>query len=205
MPTIYPTTAEVQAKCTALGFTAPSDAESILNAVVADFENMTGYRPFLADAGDTTWTFDPPYKAKDLTLELGGAFISITTVSIGEVELTTDDYDLMPLNAGDESMGYEELRFRNHPGDVKASVEIVGRRGLYTSIPYDVFQALLDEAAGRCQVATSASGSADIQSVKQGAMSVTYGAPDSMGRTGFAKTAAAKFDATIRKYRRMVI
>lgn len=204
MPTAYPTSSEVQTKCTEQGITAPSDIAGILAGVISDFELRTGFKPFKADDADTTWNFDPPWMAKDRTLDLQGGFVTITSIEIDGVAVDSDDYIKLPINASDESKGWTEIRFEDHPGFVGASVEIVGRRGLYTSIPYDVFQAILDEVVGRCSM-TGASASNDIQSVKQGQMSVTYGAPDSMGRSGFAKGAAARFDAVVNKYRRLVI
>lgn len=203
MPAAYPTEAEVSAKITELGGTVPSDLAGIVLGVIEDFERLTGFVPFLS-GGSGTWDFDPPYLAKDLTLDLAGAFTTITSVSIGESELSATAYDKLKLNAADESQGWTSIRFRNHPGTTPASIHIVGVRGLYTVLPYGVYQAILDEAAGRAMNRTASSQS-DVQMVKMGQMTVNYGQADSMGRTGFAKSAASQFEKTIRQYARLVI
>ncbi|TXH54538.1 MAG: hypothetical protein E6Q97_10675 [Desulfurellales bacterium] len=211
MPTTYPTAAEVTDRCAELGFTAPAGVDSILAAVIADWKRQTGYRDFLTTGADADYTYDPPYLIRDYVLDLERGFVSFTAIEINGTELTeTDDYDLLPLDVTAASIaaggaGWREVRFKTHPGDKQASVTITRTARLYAVIPGDVYQAILDEAAGRCYSMSSAAG-AGISSVKQGAVSVTYDSTaDSMGRTGFARIAAAQFENTVWRYKRMVI
>jgi hypothetical protein len=204
MPAAYPTESEVTTKMVELGLTVPSNIAGILAGVIEDFEQLTGYVPFLADASDTVWDFDPPYLAKDLTLDLAGGFTAITSITINGSAIDSTGYDKLKLNAADESQGWTSIRFRSHPGTTPASVQITGKRGLYTAIPNAVYEAILAEATGRASLSV-AGASGDVTKVKMGQMEVTMGASDSQGRTGYAKTAAAQFERVIMRYRRLVI
>lgn len=200
----YPTTADVQTFIEAMGLTAPSNLDTIVDGVVSEFERKTGYQPFLADAAATTWTFDPPYQMRGFRLNLEGAFFTVTAVEVNDTALTiTDDYTLLPLNAARfvPVRGWDELMFKSHPGTLAGSIEVTGRRGLYAALPDDVYQAIFNKAARLGISAGSASG-LDVKRVKQGTREVEY----ATGKDGEVLKLTAwddEFAATITRYVRM--
>lgn len=194
----YPTTAEVSTVLSEQGITPPSTLDKIVNAAIADFEAQSGYAPFLGATAAADWTFDPPSKIPGFILDLEGGFWDVDAIVIGETTLTTDDYDLLPLNAASESRGWNEIRFLFHPGFTPASVVITGKRGYAEELPDDVYEAILGEILRRATLKASAGGERPT-GVKQGLVTIKLAS----GENSTLEEAQEQYDSTILKYRRM--
>ncbi len=194
----HPTTAEVSTVLSEQGIAPPSTLDKIVNAVITDFEAQTGYAPFLGSSTAADWTFDPPSKIPGFILDLEGGFWDIDEIVIGETTLTTDDYDLLPLNAANESRGWNEIRFLFHPGFEPAGVVITGKRGYAEELPDDVYEAEFNEMLRRATLKAMSAGGERPTEVKQGMMTVKLAS----GENSTLEEAQEQFDSTILKYRR---
>lgn len=152
----WPTLEDVQARYDDLRLTAPADdtITAALNACVSAWEQKTDYHPFLADADDTTWLFQPDDLCLlDFGVDGGpGGFISITSVTVGVtyanptgIELVAGrDYLLKPANAANRSRPYTYLTGKRVEYDAgEASIEVIGRAGFAETVPADVWEAVL--------------------------------------------------------------
>ncbi len=169
----YPTAADVQTGIEEQGLTAPSNLAQIVDGVIADFKRKTGHNWILADAAASTWAFDPPYTDRGFVLDFKGAFVSVTSISIDGSAVDADGYDLLPLSAAGESRGWTEVRFHRHPGSLPASVSVVGKRGLYSLLPDDLYDALFNRMM-RKGIASASQGLGPVQRVKQGGVEVEF-------------------------------
>lgn len=193
----YPTVAEISSALTEQGVAVPSTLDQIVAAAISDFEQGTGYVPFLGSATEESRTYDPPYKAQDLTLNLKGGFWAIESVVISDVTLAAEYYDLLPLNAEADGRGYNEIRFRVHPGYEPASVVVTGKRGYAEELPDDVYQAIFDEAQRRA-VLKSQSGGEQVSEVKQGLVTIKLAS----GSTSSLEDIESRYAQKVLDYRR---
>lgn len=193
----YPTEAEVSSALTEQGVTVPSTLSQIIAAVITEFEYDTGYVPFLGSGTEESRTYDPPYKAQDLHLSLKGGFWEIESVALAGVTLDDEYYDLLPLNAVADGRGFNEIRFKIHPGYAPASVVVTGKRGYAEELPDDVYQALFDEAQRRA-ILKSQAGGEQVTEVKQGQMVVKLAS----GAMSSLEEIEARFEQTVLDYRR---
>lgn len=194
----YPTASEVSEQLTAAGLPIPVGLDRILGAVISDFEAKTGFVPFAESTDTVEVTFDPPNLIPGYVLDLLGGFWSVDSVEIDGTALTTDEYDLLPLDAAIRGVGWNAIRFRNHPGSEPASIVVTGKRGYAQNCPDDVYLAILDEATGRAIVRGSA-GTFIATEIKQGQVTVKGGGSgDESGSK--ASLFCKAFTAMIRKY-----
>lgn len=139
----WPTASDVVAACQARGVAVePAIADVWLSAAISAFESMTGWHPFLAEAGLSSLTYDAPGLVPGFVLELQTGLVAVQSVSIWDSELAADDYILHPVNKDYVT----HVQFKHHPGHGKQSVSVVGRRGRVESVPADVYQAVLMQA-----------------------------------------------------------
>jgi hypothetical protein len=208
VPTAYPTTDELQTFLEDQGLTAPADAQLNLHRLraIEDLEVRTGYRPFLADASESEWRFDPP--AFHSPLNLSGGFWAISEVRIGLTDIDTDgtllteetDYILLPNNHIALNRPIEEIQFVVSPGSRARSIKIKGARGFSATIPSDVYQAIIERAAALAMLEI-VQGHSIATEIKQGPIDITYSpnaANDKIGKWN------SGFNDVVRRYRRNV-
>lgn len=155
------------------GVTPPSGLASIRAAVIRDWNLKTDYVPFLGAANVTEHTYDPPFKIRDFTLDLGGGFWQVDSVALNGTVLTAGtDYDLLPLDAANLGRGWDKLRFRNHPGYAPSSIVIEGKRGYAENLPDDVYEATSNEMCRRAVAKSQDAIASDLQEIKQGPVTI---------------------------------
>lgn len=158
----YPTWQDVELKLKSIAVW-PTDATKQLlareqaaigaGAVVDEFERRTGWKPYLADSEDSTWSFDrlDPYGE----LDLEGGFVSITSVTInGTLQTLNTNYTTEPRNATGLGVPITRLHwpyggYRHVYPTTPNGIVVVGKRGAVTTLARqrDVWQALQEAAA----------------------------------------------------------
>jgi hypothetical protein len=207
----YPTTSELTGYLGSptLPTVISSGYQSMLDSAVEDFERLTGIKPFKADANASTTIFSSAHESGD-ALYLPTTYFTLTSLKAGVTlsdagtELVVDqDYFLLP-----EAGPYDMVRFRGPRSFGIKDFSVTGRKGYSTTIPEDVFEAILLKAAVTIYnyQANAAGGSA--YNVKQGPVELNFG--ESFGKlegglAGKAKAAEQRFNAVVAKYKRMVI
>lgn len=175
---MWPTLAEIQTKLALRGLTVPPDAEltAIIDGVIAEWDSMTGYSPFLAETNPVTRTFDPPAwrTGTPAELDLRNGYVEITSVKVFQVDgaggttltLGSTGYQPWPQDAP-----YRRLLLAFYVSGMPNTIEVIGRRGYSDSIPADAWKALYDVVVAR--VAQEQSGG-DVSKMKQGPVEMTY-------------------------------
>lgn len=156
----YPVDADVVAFIAAAGIALPSGMaalEGYAEAANREFEQETGWPPFLADADDSTRTFDPPgphltgggyaqTRGGRRVLALRAGLVSLTSIDCGGI-LPATQYRLLPLNAAVQGKPSSIIEFLVPIFGQAGSVLVTGRWGYSVTVPEDVFQAILRIAA----------------------------------------------------------
>ena len=118
------------------------DFDGACEAAVDAWENMTGFKPFLADTVDSTHYFEPDGSP---IVDLRGGFVSITSVAVNGNAVTLNTaYRTMPLNAATNGKPIQYLKFDRYygtfisfyialPGQA-APISVTGKRGAYASL-----------------------------------------------------------------------
>jgi len=142
--TTYPDSTDLTARLTGLGLTTIPAGVSLddeLEAAIEVLETVSNQAPFLAESVDSTSYLSPkrmPY------VDLGARFISITSIAIdGETLTNEQDYWLVP--AGGPYVG---INFAYPVSGEPNSIAVTGKRGNSENLPYRVWNAVLDYAAG---------------------------------------------------------
>lgn len=125
-------------------------AEIALNATVADFEQRTGWIPFLSDGESDTRTFDGT--DADGMLQLGGGVISVSSITVQGSALTTGNYWLRRSDSLKRRYPYDMIQFRSgvQAGAVSLYpdyIVVTGVWGYCSEAPPDVWNAVLQKAA----------------------------------------------------------
>ncbi len=136
-------------------------------SAMRDFEKRTGYKPFLMDESFVDRFYDPPRPSSSgQTLFLDAGLIEVESVTVGYAgpgtgtELIKDqDFFLQDYNAAAEERPYEMIEFsrtvlsrsdfyyvRPVVGATK-SIKVSGKWGYWSTIPDDVYKALIRGAA----------------------------------------------------------
>lgn len=129
-----------------------------MNAAIELWNTKTGWVPYLAET--QTRYYDPPgphvsrnvvavYRGGGYILELDSGLISITSLSIST---STDyvenvDFTLRPSNALLSGEAYTEIEFKWSMTGMPNSIQIIGLFGRVTTVPDDVWEAILGMAA----------------------------------------------------------
>lgn len=168
----YPTATDLQTYVTDSGLTAPTnfDFQSKVDSAVKEWEERTGWFPFLAQKGDETFKLDQTdrgwgwgtgwgyfgggfgtWRAGTRILDLECGVLSITSMSINGVYLKEGcDYRLLPLNARRQGWPFTCIDFMGYSFAWSiagaSEVTIVARCGFCTELPADAWQAILRRA-----------------------------------------------------------
>lgn len=209
MPAAYPIEAEVQAALTAASIDYGTvDLDVYLNAAITEFESRTGWQPFLEEAEDSTWWFDPP-KYADRILDLEGGFTEITSVTIGAdrgmtgtVLTVLTDFVMKSYNLG-IFRPWNRIQFLTSPGYAPRSVKVIGLRGACATVPDDVFAAIRDYAGALAMPAiTQALGA--VTKVKQGPVDYTLSSSDEDSGSSRVGSWTNAFTSVVNRYERVI-
>ncbi len=188
MPSGYPAGSDLVTYFASCGYPTitESEANSLIASAVAEFEGMSGHRPFIATV--ETNTFDVVLAASNdgyrLDIEdhpfmkTGATIVHRDTLGVETTLTAGEDYDLLPLNAGVHLNPHWIVRFRSNLYGGK--VEIEAPFGYATSVPQDVYDTILEYATAMkldrlSKGASFAAGGMTITKVKQGPVELTGG------------------------------
>lgn len=188
MPATYPLGSDLVTYFASCGYPAitESEANGLIASAVAEFEGMSGHRPFIATVETNTFDVvlsasndgyrldieDHPFMKTGATIVHRDTLGNLTTLTAGE------DYDLLPLNAGVHLNPHWIVRFRSNLYGGK--VEIEAPFGFATSVPQDVYDAILEYATAMklnrlSNGASFAANGMTFSKIKQGPVELTSG------------------------------
>ena len=166
----YPTGAEVKTFVSGTGVTVPTafTFDEHAFAAIKEWERLTRYRPFLAATAAATYKYDPPgpnrtteYRGGARKLFLDRGFVSISEVRsavtvadpAGTLLVVDEDYRLWPPNANVDLEPFTVIDFIGARTGVPHSVTVKGIAGYSILLTADVYQAVLELAAGNAMAA----------------------------------------------------
>lgn len=192
---MYPQVTDVRDYLAARGVSAPADAvlARYLDSAVTEFESLTGYKPFLAEATPSTYYYNAAGRWHDL--EAG--YVEIVSVEVitdvetmsGQALAAGSDYIALPLNGLPKNLLYFPMRL----GFAPLRLKVRGRRGYSDAVPAEVFNAILWRAA--TFVLGQVQGS--LTAVKEGDVSLQFAEGDTAGAE------AREYRRTVQRYRRV--
>jgi hypothetical protein len=197
----FPDATALTNRLTGLGVTSTPTGVVLadeLEAAIEALEEETGRSPFLVDANDVTKKFSPPF---DDWISLGGPWTSITSVTADGSALTVnEDYWLEPTTAP-----YTSVKFAYPQLGLPQTIVIVGKRG--TSIPTELYNAVLDYAAGKVYKTAAIAGSVDsgmITELQQDSVKIKLAG----GGSGAMDTGSMLMESALKtfgKYRQLTV
>lgn len=152
MRSAWPVAAELTTYATGMGVTVPTGAvlADYVASAIAEWEDVTGWRPFLGATSSTTRAYTPP---DGYLLDLRGGFTSITAIRVGVSASSTGtllvestDYWLWPEDAVVGRRPYWGVKFAAAQFGQPNSITVAGKRGYYPSIDEDAYMAVLKRA-----------------------------------------------------------
>lgn len=188
---------------------APSDADitPYLNSAIAEWEDRTGWKPFLEGAS-ADWRFDPPEYGRTLELRTGFTLISAVRTGItvsnatGSLLVVEQDYFLKPYDAASRFQPITEIEFLVSPGTYPKSIKVTGKKGYHTQIDDAAWEAVLSKAVINA-VEGLTENAGDIDMIQQGPVKIQY-AKSEEGGSILAKL-QSKFDDAVARFMRVVI
>lgn len=159
----YPSSADLQQFLVGNGLTLPTSFayDAHASAIRSEWEKLTGRIPFLGDAVDVTFLYDPPgaesrniwtpYVGGQARLDLWPGWVSITSIALG---VTVDNpvgsiVDLSrqirfyPQNQSLRGIPIEWVDFKFPVWGVAGSVQVIGKRGYSATIPDEAWLGML--------------------------------------------------------------
>lgn len=187
--TAYPVTADVSAVLTAAGQSVGTvDVAAILAATIAEWELVTGWRPFLAEATASTRYYDYPRNGylllpgyATITGVTTGVTYNQTTGAVIAGTAIVENVDYRPVywRNGDTTSPIVALQFLRYVGGAAyRSISVTGKLGYTTDIPNDAWQALLDGAAARAYGSTSMANNDGISKMSIGGRTIEFNGAD---------------------------
>ncbi|BDI33411.1 hypothetical protein CCAX7_54620 [Capsulimonas corticalis] len=150
MDTGYPDASDFRKFLLGAGQRIPDDldVETKIFSAITEWEDGTGFAPFLAD--DTTVgsrSFDPPRTSRDL--DLGAGLVELTSLTVaGTPFVLGRDFYAYPQNALAKGKPITYLRFYSRPGSsIMQSIVVTGKWGFTTALRANVRNAILCKAA----------------------------------------------------------
>ncbi len=208
----YPVSTDLDAFLTAAGIDPTGlPTGAAIESAVASFEQDTGRLPFLNAGGSSTPRyFDPPV-GPSLVLDLNADVVSVSDVSInGKGQVADTNYWLEPYNNGAVNRPYYLIRFNayfwvlrwqvNLP-QWKKSIVVTGVWGYCTSLPNDVWEALLQKGAAILIPQISVLQSDGVKGSDIGDLKIDYGDAGDLMKQGNAWSAF--YQMTVNRYKRV--
>jgi hypothetical protein len=188
MPANFPAGSDLVTYFASCGYPTitTDEADGLIASAVAEFEVMSGHRPFLATV--ETNTFDTVLGASNdgYRLEIedhpfmktGAEIVHRNPLGVETTLTAGEDYDLLPLNAGVDQNPHWIVRFRSNLCGGK--VKITAPFGYATTVPQDVYDAVLEYATAikldrLFRAGAFSAGGMNVSKVKQGPVELTAG------------------------------
>jgi 8-oxo-dGTP pyrophosphatase MutT (NUDIX family) len=165
--TLYPSAAELEAYVVSTGLVSADDVgdvdfQSAAEAAVREWEEQTGWLPFLAAAANTSRRYDPPgpnrsggftgtLRGGASRLWLGAGIVSSTTPTIvtgytptvaGTTLTHEDDFWMGPENADLKGKPWQFVEFSGSQFGGPRSIRITGRFGYSATLGDEVWEAV---------------------------------------------------------------
>lgn len=210
----YPTASDFRAFLAHAGIVAGGDLnhQQAIDAAIDWWEDYTQWHPFLSGTAEASKRYDPP---EGYFLDLGrsngpGGYVSISAVAYsvigasgaGSPMTEWTDYYLHYHRNRTTIIG---LDFQNRQSGDRRTIKVTGIEGFCSTLPDDVFQAILRHAAAESQpqlaiwVTATDSQTPGLQSWREGDVQETYG-DNPMSAQGLLWRKQA--DMTANRYRR---
>lgn len=157
---------------------ATEQADIAAQAAADEFENSTGWLPFLANPTATPRYFDHTNQTGILDFQGGLIADPAPVVSIGDTTYTlNENYYLQPANAPDRRKAYTQMQFTQthfsgRTWSLPNRITITGRWGYCTTLPGDVWAAI--QKKGGVQLLASMENLQNIGSISQDGFSKSY-------------------------------
>lgn len=183
--TDWPTAADVSGFLNDAGYgSLPSlDIGALVSRAVDELHSSVGFSPFLADpCGEF------PQAAVSGVVILDRLFATVTAVSLGGA----------PLSFRDCPQGVTPIRRLALDGEVTGEIKVTGRPGFGATIPFDIWYAVRDLAAGYVVETADAIQGDGVESIKQDSVTVKY---RTSGIKGFAQILSDRAYLVFSRYR----
>lgn len=173
--TDYPDDTALTAWLTGLGVTSiPSgiDLQDQIDAAVEELERISGQSPFLVQALNADFKFDP---SRTTQLNLRSRWVSIATVTVaGDAKTEDTDFWLKPYGGPYTYIEFDDALISDGQ---PLSITVNGKRGYASELPQRVYDALLNYAAGSVMRASVIAGTTAIgpkRRIKQDSVEIEY-------------------------------
>lgn len=164
----WPTVEEVETRLEEMGVTSPPSAgtlQGLIDAAIQDWEDYTGWHPFLSDGEETTEYFTAVGNIVDFigtglignseSFIIGGNYDEDGVYTGGQTLVINRDFRPMRTR---RSWPYTYAKFNSYwTDDSLGGVAITGVFGFSTTIPANVWEAIMEEVLDRVTVLGQAS------------------------------------------------
>jgi hypothetical protein len=186
----YPSVTDVEARLTDMGITHPADAttQALINAAIRTWENKTGYHPFLNASSTLSTKYFPicnglidftgpgGFFTNPTVLNVGGYWDGDAVYTGGSDIVRMRDIVLKPDNALDLGRPYTYAILTGYrywgSDDRTPYVKVTAAFGWGATLPDDVWEAIVEEAAER--IRRLATGTGELKAIKQGPVTWEY-------------------------------
>ena len=216
--TAYPTTQDLEQFLTGGGLTLTNALRAVfphvVNAAKKQFEEDCG-RVILAPSADTR-RFNPPTN-RDRLLILPYDLATLTSIVYVPTNGTSTtftsgtDFDPEPYNASAETKPYTQIRFYTYQWQeplnygVRNSLRIAGRWGYATTVPDDVWLAVLARSAWSAFAQINLANTSGIRTWTDGDRTVAYGFNTLAETWAGSDGRGGLYGQTVSRYRRYTI
>jgi hypothetical protein len=218
----YPTAADLQAFLRGLSTPLPAGLdlaaleEKVADAV-AEWEERTGWRPYLAPSAPVTLLYDPPSPTAGAAfatgwrggriLELKTGLLSLTSLTVTDTAYTLgQDFWLRPNNAAPRGLPYTEIEFLGPVFGLPQSVAVGGVFGCVAQLPDTTWRRIIERAASLSVPELSVAISGGVAQVRTENTLVQFagsGVPGPLAREQAAWDAA--FDRAVTRAKRITL
>lgn len=183
------------------------DEQGIIDATIAEFERLTGRRKYQGDSGTTAVRYTLPYPfGENIILEIEDCW-EVTevrsgyngTAGTGTVLTEYEDFLFLPMNYTQRALPVEAIRFLTYADTAPGAILITGKLGVASTMPQDVFNAILAGAAAQVLI-QQAGESGTITEQKQGDRQVKFGS----GSDSTIARLQAQFNHAVTRWLKMV-
>lgn len=208
----YPTTSDVTALLTLAGVSyGAADIASILAGVEQEWEDRTGWQPFIKDGSDNHRHFDPPCGNR---LNLKAGLMSLTSLYVG-TDYAGNNGSLLTLNTDfimvhkdgqyhdgsiDDGQPITDIIFLSQYSGFERSIKITGKWGVADTCPSDVSRAIIRKSAALAIEELNSSAAGLLNKIKEGTVEYAYDTGD--GKATLDRY-HAEFDRCVNRWKRI--